>query len=180
MLEFLSHAHLHGVDTLVLSSSQVDQREITTPNAWYPTGGPWPFPLWPGDPPQSTHPRMMSLVNPHCRQTAAHLPSQLTLGSLRSVRFMGSTWQRCVRDRPLGWRWFSENTRAELLVDPLHVLDGDGQHPDLDSDPLWLPRGDGTFRLGRRFRHHSDWCSKMQQQEAMSQQQPMTDPEQIK
>jgi hypothetical protein len=100
---------------------------------------------------ERTHPSILNYTSPSKFQIAMHWAWQLEYylhlnPEIKNVYVFGVAWDRCVRNRTLGYLALTEIQGINVLTKTKCVLTSDLQHPNLDLDPDWVKVADDTYQ----------------------------------
>jgi hypothetical protein len=100
---------------------------------------------------ENTHPAILNYVNTDKFQIAMHWPWELEfyLSNNPNVEYayvLGTAWDECVRNRPLGYKSLSELNSVSILTNTECVLDMSCKHPDLTIDNNWQQLQENIWR----------------------------------
>ena len=60
------------------------------------------------------------------------------LNSVTKCFFAGGAFEICVRNRPLGYQWFVENTKVDIFTNPKWLISTTGDYPNLSTNVDWI------------------------------------------
>ena len=60
------------------------------------------------------------------------------LDQIEKVYFAGGDFEICVRNRPLGYQWFVENTKVSIFTNPKWLSSTSGDYPNLSVNDNWI------------------------------------------